>query len=607
MTTRNKRKLAALNEENCEEHPRSNLAQNSSAPRSQEDYITQVSEEIEGRVTKRLSKEFSRTENRILGALARFDDFLMNPLLQGGSGTTPEPTRNASGINQGTNEDDSQIDPHPEASLFHGQREQNSGTERDYDMVTGVTERHDMVRAVQKESLWDYDMVTGATETNRNRHDMVTGATEMNRNRHNMVTGVHRERVYGHDIVTGATQQIGNCHDLTGVHEEVTYCSTSTSSGKQKKNRSTSQPQFRSENSPATIEADQILLALQQLANNNNSANFQNNINKISKLPKSLTTTMPTFDGKSEKFELFEDLFQTSLKIHNHLTEDDRINYFHSLMRGVALQTFKNINGPTRENLEEILAVFRRKYEKPQSIATAKRKFQKLVFNPANQKLVDFLDELQKLAKDAFGIAAHAIIEQFIYAKMPPDLKKTINQAHLENGTYEQIVTHLEKELELNGLEAPDELQINTVSQQLTNANADRSKPTGHHCGKPGHYRNQCRLLKKQREETENNQNNPGNKNSDANNYIPDNNTINNDHNNFENSNKAERKPETVYPPCETCGKTNHSADRCYVGANAANRPLPWKSKPEGQRGHHQQDAQNSITGCVLATAKHLN
>ena len=64
MTTRIKRKLAALNEENCEEHPRSNLAQNSNAPRSQEDYITQVFEEIEGRVTKRLSKEFSSTENR---------------------------------------------------------------------------------------------------------------------------------------------------------------------------------------------------------------------------------------------------------------------------------------------------------------------------------------------------------------------------------------------------------------------------------------------------------------------------------------------------------------------------------------------------------------
>ena len=93
-------------------------------------------------------------------------------------------------------------------------------------------------------------------------------------------------------------------------------------------------------------------------------------------------------------------------------------------MKGEALQTFKNINGPTRENLGEILAVFRRKYVKPQSMATAKHKFQKLVFNPVTQNLVDFLDELQKLAKYAFGIAAHAIIEQFIYAKMPPHLKK---------------------------------------------------------------------------------------------------------------------------------------------------------------------------------------
>ena len=141
MTTGNKRKLAALNEENCEEHPRSNLAQNSSAARSQEDYITQVSEEIEGRVTKSLSKEFSRTENRILGALARLDDFLMNPILPGHSGTTPEPSRNALNTSQGTNEDDSQNDPRPVAGLFHGQITQNSGPEDRRDMVTGATEQ----------------------------------------------------------------------------------------------------------------------------------------------------------------------------------------------------------------------------------------------------------------------------------------------------------------------------------------------------------------------------------------------------------------------------------------------------------------------------------
>ena len=405
--------------------------------------------------------------------------------------------------------------------------------------------------------------------------------------------------------MTGITEQFGNCHDMTGVHEEVIYCSPSTSSGKQKKNRSTSQPQFRSENTPATIEADQILLALQQLANNNNSAKFHNNINRISKLPKSPTTTMPTFDGKTEKFEPFEDLFQTSLKIHNQLAEDDRIKYFHSLMRDDALQTFKNINGPTRENLGEILAVCRRKYVKPQSMATAKHKFQKLVFKPANQKLVDFLDELQKLAKKAFGIAAHAVIEQFIYAKMPPHLKKSINQAHLENGTYEQIVTHPERELELNGLEAPDELPINNVSQQPTNTNADRPKPKCHHCKKPGHYRNQCRLLKKQLEQTGIDRNNPGNKNSTANTSNPNGNVNNN--NNNKNSKKAGRKPKTVYPPCETCGKTNHSTEKCYFGANAANRPPPRHRRPETQTQVRERANQSDSNEAPQATTQDLN
>ena len=97
-------------------------------------------------------------------------------------------------------------------------------------------------------------------------------------------------------------------------------------------------------------------------------------------------------------------------------------------MHGDALQTFKNITSPNRENLREILTVFRRKYVKPQSRDSTKHKFQQLVFNPANQKLIDFLDELQKLAKDAFGVAGQEIIEQFIYAKMPPPPSEEINQ-----------------------------------------------------------------------------------------------------------------------------------------------------------------------------------
>ena len=115
-------------------------------------------------------------------------------------------------------------------------------------------------------------------------------------------------------------------------------------------------------------------------------------------------------------------------------------------------------------------------------MAAAKHKLQKLLFNPTNQHLVDFLDELQKLAKEALGTATYAMNEQFICAKSPPHMKKSINQTPLENGTYEQTVTNLAKQLELNALEAPDKLQLNIVSQNAANRKADRPKSTCHHC-----------------------------------------------------------------------------------------------------------------------------
>ena len=551
---RNKRKLAAVSRE-TPESTRSGRTQNILDPELTQDYISQVSEEIKGRVTKKFSKEFSRTESRILGALSKLDEFFLNPQARTCSVAVPGTSRSSNLENQGTNEDRPSDDPGPEV----GSSSPHYGAETGPHMVTGV----------QEEIRLCPHMVTGATSESRQHPHMTMEA-----------------------------------------HEEIPYCSTSTSSGKQKKARSTSQPQFRSENTSATLEADQILLALQQLATNSNSAYFNNNISRISKLPKSLTTTMLTFDGNSEKFELFEDLFQTSLKIHNQLTEEDKINYFHSLMRGDALQTFKNITTPSRENLAEILTVFRRKYVKPQSMATAKHQFQRLVFNPANQKLIDFLDELQKLAKDAFGVAAQAIIEQFIYAKMPPHLKKTINQAHLENDTYEQIVSHLERELELNGLEAPDEMQLKTVMQQDTQQNTGKPKPTCHHCKKPGHYRDQCRQLKREKDQVQNNtgsavnnKNNNGSAqtNSNPNNKAPVANKANNT------NNQRDRKPRPVFPPCETCGRTNHSTERCYLGANAANRPPPRNRRPEGQNQAQQGNTQNNSDGNVQAVAQPLN
>ena len=82
---------------------------------------------------KKMSKEFSRRKNCILGAIARLGDFLMNPLIQDHSRTAPETSRNAFSTIQGTNEDESQSDPHPEAGIFYNQTTQNSGPKDRHD------------------------------------------------------------------------------------------------------------------------------------------------------------------------------------------------------------------------------------------------------------------------------------------------------------------------------------------------------------------------------------------------------------------------------------------------------------------------------------------
>ena len=75
---RNNWKLAAVLIE-APEITRNSQLQNTLNPERAQEYISQVSEEIEGRVTVDPSKEFSWTESRILGALSKLDEFLLNP------------------------------------------------------------------------------------------------------------------------------------------------------------------------------------------------------------------------------------------------------------------------------------------------------------------------------------------------------------------------------------------------------------------------------------------------------------------------------------------------------------------------------------------------
>ena len=191
---------------------------------------------------------------------------------------------------------------------------------------------------------------------------------------------------------------------------------------------------------------------------------------------------------------------------------------------------------------------------------------------------------------------------------MPPHLKKSINQAHLENGMYEQIVSHFERELELNGLEAPDEMPTNTVTQEAPQQNSNKPRPTCHHCEKPSHCQNQCRQLKREKDQTRNNTNSANNNNGSAQtNPNPNTNKVTNSTKGNNINNQRDRKSRSVFPPCETCGRNNHSAEKNYLGTNAAKRPPPRKRRPEGQNQSQQNIAQNNSDGNVPAAAQALN
>ena len=78
-------------------------------------------------------------------------------------------------------------------------------------------------------------------------------------------------------------------------------------------------------------------------------------------------------------------------------------------------------------------------------------------------KLPNFGAELNEGAEEAFGANANSMIDRLLYATLPI-LKRSVNMARLENGTYEETVAHLKGELELIVLEESDDLPKATLA-----------------------------------------------------------------------------------------------------------------------------------------------
>ena len=95
-------------------NPWNKLLKDTTAPRISEEYITQISEEIDCTETKSICQEFSTNESRIPGALSKVNDFLLNSKVHVKSATVSGASRETNRKNQERDKDRSQNDPDTE-------------------------------------------------------------------------------------------------------------------------------------------------------------------------------------------------------------------------------------------------------------------------------------------------------------------------------------------------------------------------------------------------------------------------------------------------------------------------------------------------------------
>ena len=212
-------------------------------------------------------------------------------------------------------------DPHPSGSKtnrsigVHASNDENSDSENDDYPLRAFKMRdlrHPARPVFHKESDVDVTIHSDEESDREEDYDMVTGANRQ----------LHRQ----------SSQKL---NDTVGSHADHSLSNSTVK---------------------LLDPVNQIALAIEKLANKNPSQSLFHPKNTL------------TFNGKNdknEKFEYFEDLFHTTLRLQPNLTEDMKINHFHAHLRGLALKTFRNIQRTPNTTLEDIPKVFRRKYVKP--------------------------------------------------------------------------------------------------------------------------------------------------------------------------------------------------------------------------------------------------
>ena len=194
-------------------------------------------------------------------------------------------------------------------------------------------------------------------------------------------------------------------------------------------------------------------------------------------------------------------------------------------------------------------------------------------------RLPVFREELKQGAEKAFGDHAQKMIDSLLYAKLTPKLKRSVNRARLENGSYDEIVAHLERELELKMREEFHDLPMATMTsstfkQKSFVSNGLSSDITCNHCNEKSNQVEACEKLKKKEQKD---------------------------------AQKSKPTQKKFYLQYGTCGKKNHPEKTCWQGSGAhlkLKRTRPEDSSDNNPYSKVQKPQYNSASPSSQSTSK---
>ena len=125
---------------------------------------------------------------------------------------------------------------------------------------------------------------------------------------------------------------------------------------------------------------------------------------------KLLQTHVPNFRGQKDKFAEFEHLLLNHLSpLANKITEENKLHFFQSLLRDEAIEYGQLIQITPVTTLK--------RFAKVDLKEVACYKWDQARYDPTSETFSEFLKNLKKPAKKAFGTEADKVIKMFLFGK----------------------------------------------------------------------------------------------------------------------------------------------------------------------------------------------